>query len=244
MPLSTHYYVLALSAETNRLYEAFRDFLIDIHDHGLPLEARDLPALSPQQDQWRELARTVDERFGRFYRSDPLRVVVVGEETLRSAFRAVTAHGDAVIGTIAGDHTATSARDLGQIVWPVVREALSGVRGRALRNLEVSSERGQIPCGLEAVARLAGAGAPTTLLVEEGYRERGSLAGTDHSLFISPDVDVRDALDDAVDAVIEKVLACGGDVVFTPDGSLQRRHRIVLLPPGETPDREPEKRGA
>jgi sugar/nucleoside kinase (ribokinase family) len=43
-------------------------------------------------------------------------------------------------------------------------------------------------------------------------------------------VDVRDALDDAVDAVIERALAGGGRVVFTPNGSLAAWDRIALLP--------------
>ena len=47
---------------------------------------------------------------------------------------------------------------------------------------------------------------------------------------LSADVDIRDTIDDAVDAVIERVLEAGGNVVFTPPGSLRANERIVLLP--------------
>ena len=86
-----------------------------------------------------------------------------------------------------------------------------------------------VACGLAAVSRLAGRGARATLLVEEDYRMKGRLGGTSESPVISPDVDVRDVMDDAVDAVIEKVLASGGNVLFTPGGSLRDEKRIVLM---------------
>jgi hypothetical protein len=50
----------------------------------------------------------------------------------------------------------------------------------------------------------------------------------------SPEIDVRSAIDDAVDAVIEQVLESAGHVVFTPPGRLRDRERIVLLLGGGT----------
>jgi hypothetical protein len=64
---------------------------------------------------------------------------VVGAPEMQVAFSSVTAHGAAVVGRIEGDHTTTSARDLGQIVWPVVKEAMSGVLGRTMRGSKRSS---------------------------------------------------------------------------------------------------------
>jgi hypothetical protein len=228
--LSTHYYVLSLGVKTNTLFEAFRDSLIDVENKGFPVEG---PAWTPESvdhDRLRELARTIDECFDHHYVHDPLRLVVVGEKDMQSAFSSVTAHGTAVIGRIEGDHTATPARDLGQIVWPVVREAMSGVLDKALQDLEASAGREQITSGLEAVVRLVNRGVRGTLLVEKDYHIRGSIGGTNESPVISPDVDVRETFDDAVDAVIEKVLESGGNVLFTTSGSLSDWNRIVLLP--------------
>ena len=92
-----------------------------------------------------------------------------------------------------------------------------------------SAERGQATAGLEAVARLVNTGVQATLLLEDDYHVRGSISGTDQLPVLSPDVDVREVIDDAVDAVIEKVLASGGNVVFTPAGSLSDQNRIVLV---------------
>jgi len=148
LSLSTHYYVLSLGAETNMLFEAFRDSLIDIENQGFPVAVPARTANSGEQDQLRELASIVDKCLSHHYTAEPLRLVVVGEKQMQSAFSSVTKHGDAIIGRIEGDHTSTNARDLGQIVWPIVKEAMSGVQDRAMRDLEVFAERGQIASGL------------------------------------------------------------------------------------------------
>ena len=76
----------------------------------------------------------------------------------------------------------------------------------------------------------AAAGTRGTLLVEEDYRVRGSLVIASQPPAISPDVDIREANDDAVDAVIEQMLQSGGNVVFMHEGALADHGRITLLP--------------
>jgi hypothetical protein len=227
--LSPHYYVLSLGPGKSALFEAFRDSLIEIENHGFPVVA---PAMTSDQDcheHLRKFAGTVDKCFGHNYRFEPLRLVLVGDKEISSAFLALTAHRSAVIGVVECDHSATRARELGQIAWPVVKGAMSGVVDQAMLDLEASAGRGHIAAGLEAVVKLVRKGLRATLLVEDGYHMRGSIAGTDQEPVISPDVDVREANDDAVDVVIEKVLESGGNVVFTPSGTLSDRNRIVLL---------------
>jgi hypothetical protein len=215
------------------LYEAFRDLLITIENQGFPLKTPAPPTDSINTvnlNQLRKLARTVDEHFAHYYKLDPLHLVVVGDKEMQSAFGSVTAHGAAVIGSVEGDHSATPTRELGQIVWPVVKAALSGVLERAMHDLDDSAGNGQLVSGLESVARVAGKGVRGTLLVEDDYRMRGRVGEECESQIISTDVDVREVIDDAVDAVIETVLESGGHVVFTPSGSLRHWNRIVLLP--------------
>jgi len=42
-------------------------------------------------------------------------------------------------------------------------------------------------------------------------------------------LDIQEVIDDAVDAIIEKVLEKGGNVVFLESGSLTEFHRIALI---------------
>jgi hypothetical protein len=231
--LSTHYYVISLSERSNALYEAFRDTIIDIRNGGFPVEVslQLLGAGDPndREERLREAFRITDRLFGDCYRHDPLGLVVTGERSMLDIFDSVTAYGDIIIGHIEGDYGSTSLHDLGKIVWPVVREALSGLLDETIHDLEIATKEGRAVCGLAAVSQLEMAGVKATLVVENDYHIRGSIQKTAQSLEISQDVDVMQEIDDAVDAVIERVLESGGNVVFAPSGSLNTLERIVLL---------------
>jgi len=43
-------------------------------------------------------------------------------------------------------------------------------------------------------------------------------------------VDVAEVFDDAIDALIDRVLKLGGNVLFVPSEVLREQQRIVLLP--------------
>jgi hypothetical protein len=232
---STHYYVISLNRQTTALFEAFRDTLIDVRNHGFPVSSSAAstrtagPGDSAGQDEGqRAFLRTVDEHFGHYYDQDPMIVVVTGEKELQTAFASVTTRPAAIVGRVDGDFSATSPRDLGKIVWPVVREAMSGSRERALRDLGIAADAEKI-CGVENVGRQMNGTAGATLIVEEDYHVRGSISEADGSVTISPNVDVRDEIDDVIDMLIEKILGSGGNVIFVPGGSLSELGRIVLL---------------
>jgi hypothetical protein len=229
---STHYYVISLSRQTTALFEAFRDTLIDVQNHGFPVRAS-TPAAgaagsADQADGLHAFLRIVDECFGHYYELEPMILVVAGEKELQAAFTSVTTHPAAIVGRVDGDFSTTSQRDLGRIVWPVVKEAMSGSGERALRDLENTADAEKI-CGLETVGRRVNETVGATLLVEEDYHVRGSISEADGSAAILPSVDVRDEIDDVIDMLIEKVLGSGGNVVFVPSGSLSKLGRIVLL---------------
>jgi hypothetical protein len=229
--LSSHYYVLSLATRQTVLYEAFRNYLIQLENRGFPVVNPPRGLGPPTDSELQDLGRTIDSCFGQHYALDPLKVILVGEEALLAAISAVTVHGDAIVGRVEGDHSNTSGRDLGQIVWPVIREAMTGVVDTALRDLETRAATGSIASGLEAVARQVSREVQATVLVEEDYHMRGGLRGPGDSPLITSEVDVREALDDAVDAVIERALQGGGKAVFTPSGSLREWHRIASFLP-------------
>ncbi len=236
MKLATHYYVLSLSEQTSRLYEAFRDFLIDIQNKNFPIESSaficNTVRPAPIDSQVREFIRTADRHFDHYFKQDPLRFVVVGERKYLSIFESVTSHRDVLIGGVEGDYTATSPHDLGKIVWPIVKDVMAGTNEKAIRNLETAESSQNVASGIEAVGHLANSGAGSTLFVEEDYHMKGGIRSTDHSLITSEEMDIREVIDDAVDAIIEKVLEKGGNVVFLGSGSLTKLRRIALITAG------------
>ncbi len=179
--------------------------------------------------QLRQLFLKVDRHFAHYYEQDPLRLVVVGDERDQSIFASVTAHKKVIIGRVDGDYAATSLHDLGKIVWAIVKDVLAGASKKAMYELEAAVSARRIASGLAAVGQLATSGRGTTLLVEEDYHVRGSIDKTDDSLTMSSDVDIREVFDDAVDVIIEDVLATGGHVVFLKGGALVKLQRIALI---------------
>lgn len=233
MQLSIHYYVLSLGEKSCKLYEGFRDTLIEIENSGFPLGVPTNLSFSAKPIQrekpLREFYEKADQLFATFYNQDPLYLVLVGETRNQSIFRLVSAHKKDIVGELKSNYENTSTHDLGQIVWPLLREALSGNRERALQDLDEAVNVKKVVSGLEKVWQMSNSSEGSTLLVEEDYRMKGSLVKTDHSWLILEQVDIRELFDDVVDRIIEKVLKMCGTVIFLDSGSLAAHQRIALI---------------
>lgn len=230
MQRSIHYYVLSLSEKMNRLYEGFRDKLIDIQDTNFPFEISIDAGNPPSGDtQIRDFIQQTNQKFAHYYEQDPLRLVVLGEKNNLVIFEALTVHPDILIGMIEGDYAVTSPHDLGMIVWPVVKEAIGATNKNAMRDLAMAATVKKVVFGIEAVGQLAETETGATLFVEEDYHVKGSIHKTDQSLIISKHVNLLEVIDDVVDIIIEKVLKMGGTVSFLKSGSLITYERIALI---------------
>lgn len=231
MKLSTHYYVLSLSENTNRLYEAFRGSLIDIDNTWFPYKSSKTSTQPPLDDvQLRALLQTVDHHFSHYYKQEPLGMIVSGTERSQVAFALVTSYPGVIIGRVEGDHSATSLRDLGNIVWPIVKGVMAGAGRKLQRDLEEATLADNIAFGIDSVMESVDAGVGATLLVEDGY-----------SVAPVGDRALLDDGDNLVDVVIDKVLALGGNVVFVEDGSLAKFQRIGLILRAPISEPPPEK---
>lgn len=231
--LSIHYYVLSLSEKTSRLYEAFRDNLIDIQNSNFPIESGfDVDSIDKpveREIQLRKFLEQTDRNFAHYYNQDPLRLVVVGEKRCLNIFEALKTCPHILIGMVEGDYTTTSPHDLGKIVWPVVKETISGANQNALRELASAAKTKKIVSGIEAVGQSAEKGMGAILYVEEDYKVKGSLQEKGSLLVISKHVNIWNVIDDVVDLIIEKVLKMNGEVIFMKNGSLMKFERIALV---------------
>jgi hypothetical protein len=217
--LSTHYYVLSLSERTSRLYEAFRDTLIDIENTWFPMASSRSPSQPDLNDaQLRTLLQRVDHHFAHYYTQDPLGVVVIGTSRNQSMFASLTAFSEAIIGQTEGDHSGTSTQDLGQIVWPIVKSVMANAGEQMERHLEEATRAHNVAVGIDAVVKSVDLGVGATLLVEDGYQ----VAPLSNSALM-------DDVDNVVDVVIDKVLALGGNVIFVENGLLKKFQSAALI---------------
>lgn len=231
--LSIRYYVLSLDERTSRLYEGFRGTLIDIQNTHFPFQ------LTPHPDAGRRpssaasahqaFMKETDDHFTHYFAQDPLHVVIVGSRESLSTFKSITIHSEIFIGELEGDYTAVSPHDLGRIVWPIVKHVLAGSNDQSLQELERAARTDGIIAGFDAVSQSVSSTTVLSLFVEEGFRMKGSIHVTKDGVVLSPDVDVAELIDDAVDALVEKVLAKGGDVVFVDSDTMLKFQRIALI---------------
>lgn len=239
---SPRYWVLALSEQPTRLFEATLDDLEELtagspfpltHDgRGGSRPLPNDPAINSSQlrdEHHRAFFRGVDEALGAQLAADPLPVAVVGVDRYLAFFQELTRHGDRIVATLAGSHDQTSAHELGRLIWPLVREGLAARRAVIFDELEAAVGGQRTASTLGEAWRFAQEGRGQTLVVEEGYHEPAALDASGSNLLPAGEATGADALDDAVDATIAAVLEKGGRVVFVDDGSLAAHSRIALI---------------
>lgn len=236
------YWVLALSEQPTRLFEAVRDDLEELTagsvfpmTHGGPGGASTLPndpkvnASQFRDEHHRIFFRSVDQALATYMADDPLPLAVIGVDRYLAFFQEVSSHGGQIVATLTGSHDRTSDHELGKLIWPLVREGLAAQRSAIFAELNAAVGGQRSASTLGEVWRFAQEGRGQTLIVEEDYHEAATLDATGMRLLPPTDSTGPEALDDAVDAAIAAVLDKGGRVVFVDNGTLEQHSRIALI---------------
>ena len=232
---SPRYWVIALSEQPTRLYEGDRETLVEVRGGGFPMEhtgpggAAALPKLidkSKYEDEHhRQFFRRVDQALAAYTKADPLPVVLVGVERWKSHFREVSDHRD-LLTSVRGNYDSATPHDLAKLVWPAVRDALGERRTEAFDALGAAVGAQRSVSGLPQVYRKAVEGRVERLLVEDGYHVAGRVDASG-TLRLVEDGEAEGVIQDAVDEVIERVMAAQGSVTFVDDGTLDAHERVA-----------------
>ena len=231
------YRVLVLTEKPTRLFEASTNVLTEFTDKPFPMVhigpggASKLPGgqginrSAVRDESHRQFFRQVDDALAALQKEDRLPLVVVGVDRYLAFYQEITKDPDAIVGLVAGSHDDPSPSSLGKLVWPVFKAGMT-LAHRALVRLNQAVSTNRHASGIDQVWRAAFDKRCQTLLVETDF---------EHPADVAPDGDRllpytgrgAAALDDAVDEVIEKVLADGGEVFFYDPGSLDLHQRIA-----------------
>jgi len=238
---SPRYWTLVLSEKPTRLFEGVRDTLMEIREGEFPMThlgpggAESLPGgfgikRSGMRDEYdRQFFRHVDEAFGRFLAADQLPLAVVGVQRNLAFFEEVSKHNKSTLCTLEGSHDKTSPHALGALVWPLVQEGLASQRKEIFNELEKAIGAKLFASGIQSIWQAAHEGRGAILLVEQGFHTSARVDSTGINLIPADNLAEPGVMDDAVDELIETVLAKGGQVVFTEDGTLEIHQRIALI---------------
>ena len=235
------YWVLVISEKPTRLYEGTRDSLIEVQSEGFPMEhtgpggSSALPGgtgvnISAYRDEYhRKFFRSVDKSLKSFMDVDRLPLVVVGVDRYQSFFNEVTNYQNLIFGRISGNYDKTPAHELAKLVWPLVEEKITEKQTQSLANLHKAVSDRRVANEISDIWRLAYEGRGHLLLVEKDFHYPARLDHDSQVLIPADDVTAPDVIDDAIDEIVEAVIASGGEVVFMENGQLEDHQRIAMI---------------
>lgn len=238
---TTRYWVLVLSEKPTRLYEGTRDSLIEIQSDTFPMEhtgpggSSALPGgpgvnISAYRDEYhRKFFRSVDKALKNYMDDDRLPLVIVGVDRYHSFFNEVTNYQNLIFGRITGNYDKTPAHELAKLVWPLVEEKLAEKQTQSLAELQKAVSDRRVASEISDVWRLANEGRGHMLLVEKDFHYPARLDPDTQILTPAEDITAPDVIDDAVDEIIEAVIATGGEVVFMENGQLDDHQRLAMI---------------
>jgi Bacterial archaeo-eukaryotic release factor family 3 len=244
MHRAQRYWVLLLSQSSTRLLAGTGETLEEVEDENFPMQMTGPGATAPipydadssyLDERHRRFFQQVDTAFTRYAQDDALPLIVGGVERQVSFFQEVSQHtqamsttGYAYAGTLSGNFDRATISELTPQVWSIVQSVRERQQADALQLLDDAMGAQNVVSTIGEVWRLAQEGRGNLLLVEKNYHvpaiitENGGLELVDQS-------GGTDVMDDAVDEVIEVVLAKGGNVVIVDDGTLSVHQQIALI---------------
>ena len=230
------YWVMLLSQNASRLLAGTGETLEEVNNKDFPLQMEgpgattflpDSADSAYMDDRHRRFFQSVDRAFTAYAEDDTLPIIVGGVIRQISFFQEVSQYKSLIAGTITGNFDSATEAELVPQVWPIVQEVRSQQRQAALKSLDTAMSEKKVSTALEEIWQLANEGRGKLLLVESDYHVPG-VVDDKGGLQIVEAKGGTEVMDDAVDEIIEAVLAMGGEVMLMEDGSLADHHGIVM----------------
>ncbi|MBD2250529.1 hypothetical protein [Nostoc parmelioides] len=237
------YWVLLLSQASTRLFAGTGETLEEVNDENFPMQMTGPGATTPLPYETDSSYR--DDRYRRFfqqvnsaltlYENDSLPLIVGGVERQISFFQevsqntqAMSTRGYAYAGTLRGNFDRATIHELTPQVWSIMQSVQEAQQAEALQALDDAMGTQSVVSTIGEVWRLAQEGRGKLLLVEKNYHVPAILT-EDGRFELVDQPGGTDVMDDAVDEIIEVVLAKGGKVAIVDDEVLSIHQRIALI---------------
>ena len=238
---SPRYWVLALSEKPTRLFEGFHDTLNEIKNDDFPVEyegpaeteslpgGKDIKNPTYEADQSKSFFRNVDNKFNKYFKEEKLPIGLLGVDKNLAFFKEVASNNEHVITSVSGNYDKLSPHELSKVIWTPVKKKLDEARQKIFERLDNAIRFKKFVSGIDEVWQTAEQGKGETLVVEEDYHVSVKVDPDTQHLILTDKKDQASVIEDAVDEVIEKVIAKGGKVVFVDNDSLEKYSRIAMI---------------
>jgi len=174
--------------------------------------------------------RQVDNTLNNILRAYPLPLFIAGPESLTTCFKALTAHGRAVIDYVYADNGKANEKELAGLLAPYVGNWKQVEEKNILNKLKETECAGNLLYGMGAVWYASMRGQGQLLLLEENFSYDGRKECSDGLAYgATKQYNAFSCTSDEADEVIEKVLQNGGDIAFAPERILKDYNHIALI---------------
>ncbi|WP_322877195.1 AOC03_06830 family ribosome hibernation factor [Pseudocalidococcus azoricus] len=231
------YWLLLLSQGETRLIAGTGETLEEITDEAFPMVMSGPGATSPLpyhadssylDDRHRQFFQQVDQALANYAEGESLPLILGGVVRQISFFQEVSQYAAAVAGTITGNFDKASLSELAPQVYPIFQSIRETRRSQSLEELAAAVDAQRVVSTIGEAWRFAHEGRGKTLLVEKNYHEPATVCEAGR-LELAAEPGGVGIMDDAVDEIIEVILAKGGDVQFVEDGALALHQKIALI---------------
>lgn len=244
---AVNYFILVISREYGRLFQAYNERLVhefdrttDLQGYSFPIKNTSLYSTSghdrsqaPSEDNLlKEFLNVVDKSLQEIQGkrgSDRLPVIVIGDARNVGLFKQLSDRPEDIVGEV------TNATDLEADAQTLVADAQAAVAShRAAFEAGAMDKRGQarganrLLTDLSEIYRASGEGNAERLYVRRGYIQSGVIDAEARTVTPSEDATAAGVTDDVVDELIELVQANGGDIAFLSKDTLGDEAPLTL----------------
>jgi len=234
------YLVLLLSSRESRMYlgnsETFVKIISNAHEsvyaclNEPPERSENFSDMSERKEIVMEkFLHHIDNALDIVLNAYQLPLFVVGTERILGHFKKLTKHTPKVVEYVHGNYEEASLAELKKVLAPHVADWRKVMQKDLLNKLEEAASKKKLATGMKEVWSDAMSHRGRLLLVEKNYMYAAQQSSEDVIYKAIEPYNHFSCIKDAVDDVIEKVLANGGDVEFVDEGLLKDQHHIALI---------------
>lgn len=243
---SAPYYIVNLSKHGVELFEASVESLKEIKDGNFPfvfvdefeyerasiansssssLKSFEKEKAQISDERLKAVFREADAHLKSYLKSDDTRLLVAGTQKSVSSFLGLTIFKKHFFGKISGSF---NANKLGQAAWSIYVRNKKKEIDEAIHKLdELSPER--LAEGIRPAWKAAMEGKGQMLVVEKDFHLKAFQKPGQSEILLQPPKKPYKIITDAVDDLIEVVIAKDGTVLFTENGQLKDQSHLALV---------------